>query len=137
MWRVMEEGQTVTVPHISASTWTAGRIGVLAPHRRVPVGAPRPADAAATRGFPWLDVAVQAVAGGAIVALLWAVIAGGLVQNAVDAFTSFYVGTVAPTFAMGDQPVIQDVSAPGGYFADMIDAPVPVTVGSVALPAQD
>lgn len=77
-----------------------------------------------------MDIAIQLVVGALIIALGWVVVTGGAFQKAVDAFTGWYVGDVAPIMATGIA-VIPAQEFRSGFFAErpevpaMLEAPGP------------
>lgn len=106
----------MTVPHISAPAWTVRHgIGIGAEGRGL---SRRFTDAAVARvrRVAWIDVAIQLVVGGLMIALLWAVATSGLFQRGVVGFSEWYVGDVAPMFSAGTTAVMPGVAFEGAVF---------------------
>jgi len=75
----------------------------------------------------WIDMSLQIVIGGAIVAFIWAVIAQGVFTRTVDGFSDWYIGSVAPAFGVGAQPIWADAEYREGFFVDRPEAPTSIT----------
>lgn len=103
-------------PRLAAGRTTAGPEAWAAPREHA---APR---TAALHRIAWMDVAIQLVVGALILALGWAVVTGGVFQRAVDGFTTWYVGDVAPIMATGIA-VIPAQEFRSGFFADRPEVP--------------
>ncbi|MDX5318184.1 MAG: hypothetical protein LPK38_02305 [Actinomycetes bacterium] len=80
---------------------------------------------------PWIDIAIQLVVGGMIIALLYAVVAGGAFTRAVDGFTGWYLGDVAPLYGAGTTAVVVTEPYESGFFQAHPEPPVGLTYDSV------
>ncbi|WP_296667916.1 hypothetical protein [Demequina sp.] len=65
-----------------------------------------------------MDIAIQIAGIAIIVAAGWAVVTGGYFQRAVDNFSGWYVGDIAPRFALGTAAVVPGQDFRNGFFAD-------------------
>ena len=113
----------MTVPHISAPAWTVRHGRVLAPQG---AGVSRSLTGGIAdwfRQIAWIDVAIQLVVGGIMIALLWAVAVSGVFQRGVVSFSEWYVSDVTPMFAVGTGAVMSGTDYANGVFGVATSAP--------------
>lgn len=113
----------MTVPHISAPAWTVRHSRVLAPQR---AGVSRSLTGGIAdwfRQIAWIDVAIQLVVGGIMIALLWAVAVSGVLQRGVVSFSEWYVSDATPVFAVGTGAVMTGTDYSDGVFGIAASAP--------------
>ncbi|MDN4483797.1 hypothetical protein [Demequina lignilytica] len=85
------------------------------------------------RRIAWIDVAIQLVVGGGLIALLWAFAVSGLFQRGVVSFSEWYASDVTPIFAVGSTAVLTGTDFSEGVFG--IDPTAPATLSSTVIAA--